>query len=259
MLKTQFADHILTLTLENPPVNALNAGLTQALQKALHQAAREPGIRVVVLTGAGRVFSAGQDLGEMRQAQQTGISYRSHLQETYNPLVLQLRALPKPVIAALNGPAAGAGLGIALACDLRLAVPHAQLTIGFNGIGLAPDSGVSLLLPALIGLGRATEVTFTNRPISAEEALSWGLVNRIVPVDTFQETVRSLAQQLVQGPLHTYGLTKRAFNHAVLPNLAAALDYEGHLQEIARTHPEHDEGVRAFFEKRRPNFLPGRH
>ncbi len=255
MLQTRLEDHVLTLTLDHPPVNAFNATLTRALQKALRRAAADKAVRAVVLTGNGKVFSAGQDLREMRAGVEAAISYRRHLQETYNPLILQLRALPKPVIAALNGPVAGAGLGIALACDLRVAVPQAQLTIGFNGIGLAPDSGVSLLLPALIGLGRATELTFTNRPLSAEEALGWGLINRIFPPERFAAETEALARQLAHGPLHAYGLTKRAFNHAVLPGLAAALDYEGHLQEIARPHPEHREGVQAFLEKRAPNFL----
>ncbi len=258
MLKTRLENHVFTITLDHPPVNAFNAALTRALQKALRQAAAEAQARVVVLTGAGKVFSAGQDLTEMQQGAEAEISYRKHLQETYNPLILQLRALPKPVIAALNGPVAGAGLGVALACDLRVAVPEARLTVGFNALGLAPDSGVSLLLPALIGLGRATEITFTNRPVEAEEAHRWGLINRIFPGERFAAETEQLARQLAQGPLHAYGLTKRAFNRAVLPNLAAALDYEGHIQEIARPHPEHYEGLHAFLEKRSPDFLRGR-
>lgn len=255
MLQLEKSDHVLTITLNRPPVNAFNLELTQALQKALRTAATDDETRVIVLTGSGRAFSAGQDLGEMAQGQEIGISYRQHLFETYNPLILQLRELPKPVIAALNGPVAGAGLGVALACDLRVAVPHATLTVGFNGIGLAPDSGVSLLLPALIGLGRAAEVTFSNRPIDADEALSWGLINRIIPAESFQQETHLLAAMLAQGPVHAYGLTKRAFNKAMLPNLAEALDYEAHIQEIARPHPEHREGVRAFLEKRPPQFV----
>ena len=255
MLQLDKRDFVLTITLDRPPVNAFNMALTQALRKALRAAAEDGETRVIVLTGSGRAFSAGQDLGEMARGQETDISYREHLFQTYNPLILQLRALPKPVIAALNGPVAGAGLGIALACDLRVAVPDATLTVGFNGIGLAPDSGVSLLLPALIGLGRAAEVTFSNRAITAEEALDWGLINRIIPAETFAAETHMLAATLAQGPVHAYGLTKRAFNRAVLPNLAAALDYEAHIQEIARPHPEHREGVRAFLEKRPPDFL----
>lgn len=255
MIQTDLTQHVLTLTLTHPPVNAFNLDLTRELQQALRAAARDESVRVVVLTGAGEVFSAGQDLGEMSQAQEAHISYREHLFETYNPLILQLRNLPKPVIAALNGPVAGAGLGIALACDLRLATPEAHITVGFNGIGLAPDSGVSLLLPALVGLGRATEATFTNRHIYPEEALDWGLINRIIPAEDFRQETARMAAMLAMGPLNAYGLTKRAFNKAVLPNLAAALDYEAHIQEIARPHPEHAEGVRAFLEKRHPNFL----
>lgn len=255
LIETSLQDYVLTLQLNNPPVNAFNQSLTKALQKALRQAARETQARVIVLTARGRAFSAGQDLSEMAQAREEHISYREHLFETYNPLILQLRALPKIIIAALNGPVAGAGLGVALACDMRVATPQTYLTVGFNGIGLAPDSGVSLLLPALIGLGRAAEATFSNRPITAEEALSWGLLNRILPDETFQQETHQLAAALALGPVHAYGLTKRAFNKAVLPNLAEALDYEAHIQEIARPHPEHQEGVQAFLEKRRPNFL----
>jgi 2-(1,2-epoxy-1,2-dihydrophenyl)acetyl-CoA isomerase len=162
--------------------------------------------------------------------------------------------LEKPVIAAINGPAAGAGLGLALACDLRVAAEAALFTVGFTGIGLVPDSAVSLLLPVMIGLGRATELSFTNQPITTVQALEWGLVNQVVPDGELAEVVGKLAAGLATGPTGTYGLSKRLFNKNVLPNLEEALEFEGELQEIASKANEHIEGVKAFLEKRKPSF-----
>jgi 2-(1,2-epoxy-1,2-dihydrophenyl)acetyl-CoA isomerase len=182
------------------------------------------------------------------------ISYRQHLEETYNPLILQIRRLEKPVIAAVNGPVAGAGLGVALACDIRVAAENALFTVGFTGIGLVPDSAVSILLPALIGIGRATEFTFTNQPITAPQALEWGMVNQIVPEDKLAEGAGRFAAALSAGPTSAFGLTKRLFNKNVLPNLEEALEFEGELQEVASRGREHVEGVKAFLEKRTPRF-----
>ncbi|MCS6994250.1 MAG: enoyl-CoA hydratase-related protein [Anaerolineales bacterium] len=252
-LNTDLREGILTLTIERPPANAFNLSLIEELLSAFRQAGRDSQTRVVVLTGAGKVFSAGQDITEMKASGET-ISYRRHLLETYNPLILQIRNLPRPVIAAINGTCAGASLGIALACDLRFAADSARFVVGFNGIGLAPDSGVSLLLPALVGLGRATELTFGNQPLSAEKALEWGLVNRIVPFDNLMAETRQTAVHLAAGAVGVFGLSKRLFNHAVLPNLEEMLDYEAHIQEIASKSPEHREGIAAFLEKRSPKF-----
>jgi len=207
----------------------------------------------VLLIGSGLVFSAGQDVAELCQAEK--VSFRRHLQSTYNPLIVQIRRLEKPVLAAINGAVSGAALGIALACDLRIAADSARFVVGFLGIGLAPDSAVSLLLPALIGLGRAAEFAFSNTPITAGQALTWGLVNRLAPPAELQTQAIEWARQLAQGPVHAMGLAKRDFNRAVLGNLEAILDYEAHIQEIAGQRPEHLEGVSAFLEKRRPNYL----
>lgn len=243
---------VLLLTLNRPQVNAFNHALIVALQQALRQAARDESVRAVVLQAQGRVFSAGQDLNAFEDLQ--GQSLRPHLLSTYNPLIVQIRRLEKPVIAAVHGAVAGAALGIALACDIRIAAEDTRFVVGFLGIGLAPDSAVSLLLPALIGLGRASEYAFTNEPFSAQQALAWGLVNRVVPAERLHEEALTLAQRLAQGPVRTMGLTKRAFNRAVLPHLEAVLDYEAHIQDIAFRTPEHKEGVRAFREKRPPRF-----
>lgn len=241
----------LTISLNRPErANAFNFEMIAALQCALEKAAEESQIRCVVLTGAGNSFCAGHDLAEMLAAQGQEVSYREHLQQTYNPLILQLRQLEKPVIAALNGPVAGAGLGVALACDMRVAAETALFTVGFSGIGLVPDSAVSLLLPALIGLGRATEFTFTNQPITTSQALEWGMVNQVVPENKLIDAAGKLAASLAAGPVGAYGLTKRLFNKSMLPNLEEVLEFEGELQEIASKGEEHYQGVKAFLEKR---------
>ena len=251
-LLTTLQDVTLTISLNRPQrANAFNFEMIAELRTALEQAAINSQIRCVVLTGAGNSFSAGHDITEMLTAQGQNVSYREHLEETYNPLILQIRRLEKPVIAAVNGPVAGAGLGVALACDMRIAAETALFTVGFTGIGLVPDSAVSLLLPALIGLGRATEFTFTNQPITAVQALEWGMVNQVVPEGKLAEAVAKLATGLAAGPTGAYGLTKRLFNKNVLPNLEEVLEFEGEMQEVASKSEEHIEGVKAFLAKRK--------
>ena len=254
-LLTSLQTATLMISLNRPErANAFNFEMIAELRAALEKAAKDSQIHCVVLTGAGNSFSAGHDITEMLAAQGQDISYREHLEETYNPLILQIRRLEKPVIAAVNGPVAGAGLGVALACDLRVAAETALFTVGFAGIGLVPDSAVSLLLPALIGLGRATEFTFTNQPITAAQALEWGMLNQVVPEDKLAEVAAKLAAGLAVGPTGAYGLTKRLFNQNVLPNLEEALKFEGEMQEAASKSKEHIEGVKAFLEKRTPRF-----
>ncbi len=253
VLLVERQDHVLVLTLNRPKVNAFDHELIFALQQALRQAARDASVRAVLLQANGPVFSAGQELNAFDALE--GESLRPHLLRTYNPLILQLRRLEKPVLAALHGAVAGAALGVALACDLRVAAEGTRFLVGFAGIGLAPDSGVSLLLPLLIGLGRASEFTFTNEPFTAQQALAWGLINRIVPPEALREEALAWARQLSQGPVRALGLAKRAFNRALLPHLEAVLDYEAHLQDIAFKGAEHKEGLKAFREKRPPRFL----
>lgn len=245
---------IMTIRLNRPKVNALTTDLVRSMQETFRQAERDGQVRVVVLTGSGSTFSAGQDLTEVKRAEDT--SFRYHLQRTYNPLVLQIRRLEKPVLAAINGAVSGAAFGIALACDLRIASESARFVVGFLGIGLAPDSAISLLLPALIGLGRASEFAFTNASVDAQEALALGLVNRVVPAAELESQTAGLAAELARGPVHAMGLTKRAFNKAVLPHLEEVLDYEAHIQDIAGRGEEHKEGVRAFLEKRPASYYP---
>jgi len=251
-LLTSLQSGSLTLTLNRPArANSFNMELVTELQRALTDAQNNPQVRCVVLTGSGKVFSAGQDISEMKQG--APISYREHLEKTYNPLILQIRTMGKPVIAAVNGPCAGAALGVALACDLRIAKASAYFVVGFGGIALAPDSGVSLLLPVYIGLGRAQEYFYSNKPITAHQALQWGMVNQVGRFN-FQALVNQIAGRLVSGPLDAFAAGKKAFNEAVIPNLEHVLAYEGILQEEAGKSAEHREGVAAFLAKRKPIF-----
>lgn len=252
ILLTDLKDGVFTLTLNRPKANAFNDDLIDAVKSGFKQAAKDPAARVVLLAANGKLFSAGQDVSAMDE--QGGVSFRKHLLRTYNPLILQMRRLEKPVIAAINGAVAGAALGIALACDLRIASEQARFFVGFGGIGLAPDSAVSLLLPKLIGLGRAAEAAYLNQPIPAEQALAWGLVNRVVTAEELPGAAREWAAELARGPVQAMGYTKRTFNKAILPELEAVLDYEAHVQEVAGRGPDHQEGLAAFLEKRDPDY-----
>jgi len=253
VILTDLSGGVMTVTLNRPRANAFDTPMAKSLTKIIRNAGRNDAVRVVVLTGAGRLFSAGQDVGEFGEGGER--SFRAHLQATYNPMIIQMRRLEKPIIGAINGAAAGAALGIALACDLRIAADHARFVVGFLGIGLAPDSAVSLMLPKLIGLARAAELVFSNRTLDAQQALDWGLVNRVVPGEELAASAAGWAAELAAGPIHAMGLAKRDFNKAHLPNLEEVLDYEAHNQEVAGKRPEHREGLAAFREKREPDYL----
>lgn len=253
-LLTDLADGVMTLTLNRPEVlNAFNDQMAEDVQDALKKAERDEAVRCLVLTGAGKGFCAGQDLSAMKNRSED-ISFRAHLLRTYNPIVSRLRSMEKPVVGQINGAAAGAGLGLALACDLRYAAAGAKFRVAFNAIGLAPDSGVSFSLPWLIGYARAYELSITNEAITAEEAFASGLVNKVFPPDQLGPAVRELAVKLAQGPTKAFGLTKRAMNKAFQLTIDEALDYEAHLQETAGRTADHKEGVAAFLEKRAPKF-----
>jgi 2-(1,2-epoxy-1,2-dihydrophenyl)acetyl-CoA isomerase len=250
----ELADGVATITFNRPEVrNAFNGVMAEEVQAALKQVERDEAVRCLVITGAGAGFCAGQDLAAMRDRAET-ISLREHLLKTYNPIVLKLRSIEKPVIAAVNGAAAGAGWGIALACDIRYAADTAKFRFAFTGIGLAPDSGTSFFLSRTLGLGKALELAYTNDVVDANTALSLGLVNKVVPADQLMPTTLELARKLAQSPTRGLGLTKRAMNHALNVDLAAALDYEAYLQDIAGSTADHREGVQAFLEKREPKF-----
>lgn len=242
----------LTLTLNRPErANAFNTEMAQTLLSELIKAENDSQVKCVVITGSGNAFSAGQDIKEMKQGE--SISYREHLDKTYNPLILQIRKMGKPVIAAVNGACAGAAFGIALACDLRIAKSTSYFVVGFSGIGLAPDSGVSLFLPHYIGLGRAQEYFYSNQKISAQLAYEWRIVN-LVGGFNYQSLIKQKVQELVAGAREAFGLGKKLFNQAVFPNLESVLINEGILQEEAGRSKSHQEGVKAFFEKRKPTY-----
>ena len=255
LVLSHISNDVLTLTLNRPQrANAFVREMSLALQLALSDAANDPAVRCVVLTGSGDFFSAGQDLREFHQAEKH--SYQEHIEETYNPVILLLRRIEKPVLASIRGAVAGAALGIALACDLRIVAEGTRFTVGFLGVGLVPDSAVSLLLPALIGLGRANEFTFSNAPVEAGQAMAWGIVNRVVPDNDLEIETAKWASQLAQGPIHVMGMSKLSFNQAILHNLEDVLSYEAKNQSIAQVGFEHKEGVQAFLEKRSPRFNP---
>lgn len=243
-----------TLTLNRPEVlNAFNDEMAAEVLAALKVTERDPAVRCLVVTGAGKGFCAGQDLAALRDRSEA-VSFRAHLQATYNPIVSRLRALEKPVIAQVNGAAAGAGFGLALACDLRYAAETARFRMAFSGIGLAPDSGTSYFLPRLIGYNRAFEIAALNMPLTAQAALELGLVNSVFAPEALAGAVRGVAARLALAPTRALGLTKRAMNRATLLTVDEALDYEAHLQEIAGRSADHREGVAAFLEKRAPAF-----
>jgi 2-(1,2-epoxy-1,2-dihydrophenyl)acetyl-CoA isomerase len=248
---------VLTLTMNRPDVlNAFNDELLAALQTALSDAAVESSVRAIILTGAGRGFSAGQDLSVLQERYADGRtpSLGNHFREHYLPVVLAIRTIEKPVIAALNGVAAGAGASMALACDLRVASDKASLVEAFVRVGLIPDSGGTFILPLLVGLAKASELAFTGARVDAEEALRLGLVNRVVPADELVETTLAWAHELAALPTRAIGLTKRGFNRALMPELEELLEHEAQLMEEAGRTADHIEGVKAFLEKRKPQF-----
>jgi 2-(1,2-epoxy-1,2-dihydrophenyl)acetyl-CoA isomerase len=254
------AGGILTLKLNRPEkVNALDTATTAELIEALREAENDASVRVLILTGAGRGFSAGQDLGEYAMARQLqpGFSIRDHLRGGYNLVTTLLRRIEKPVIAAMNGISAGVGLSLALACDLRFAADDASFTLGFSRIGLIPDGGASLLLPKLVGLGRAYALAYSSDKIDAAAALEIGLIDRVVPAAVLLEDTIAFARELEARPARSLALIKRAFNRAVLPQLDDWLEEEADLQEQAARSSDHLEGIAAFLEKRAPRFTGG--
>ena len=242
---------VLTITLNRPDVlNAFNADLHRALGAALKDARAED-VRVVVITGAGRGFCVGQDLTEFREA---AGDIAGRLRGSYHPNILAIRALEKPVVAAVNGPAAGAGLSLACACDVRLASDEATFVPAFINIGLVPDSGSTYLVRRLLGTARAFEWMSSGRRLTAAEAHAWGLVSEVVEADRLEARTAELADELAALPTRGIALTKRLFDHAEHTTLEEQLELEAQLQAAAtRTH-DFAEGVAAFLEKREPRF-----
>ncbi len=238
---------VLTITLNRPDVyNAINRAMHDGLATALHEAA-EPGVRAVVLTGAGRGFCAGQDLREF-ESLPGGV--REALEQTYHPNIRGIRALEKPVIAAINGPVAGAGLSLACASDIRIGAESATFVPGFIGIGLVPDAGSTWFVHRLLGFARAFEWMVSNRRVTAAEAVEWGLLSEAVPDDGFAKHVEELAEWYAALPTRAVAMTKRLFEHAYGSSLDQQLSLEAELQQAATETEDFREGVQAFLEKR---------
>ena len=244
---------VATITLNRPDaLNALTVPMKQALLAALRRVERDAAVRAVILTGAGRAFCAGQDLRERLQpdAAPLGVEVR----ERYNPIIRAMRALPKPIVAAINGVAAGAGASLAMACDLRIASDAATFALAFGRVGLVPDSGATWFLPRLVGVTRAAELALLGDSVSAGDAVRLGLVGRVVAADQLAAEARSIAARLAAGAPRAMALTKRALNAAWQHDLEAALDYEAEIQDIAGRTEDHAEGLAAFMERRPPRF-----
>jgi len=233
-------------------MNAIGAVTRQQLGDAIKQAERDDAVRVVVLTGSGRAFSSGADVTEMVQGagMRTPEDVGNVLRNEYMPMLVRLRTMPKPVIAAMNGPAVGIGASFALACDIRIATPESYILEAFVNIGLAPDGGVSWLLPRLAGTGVAYEMFFTGKPLQAADAHRLGVINRIVPAERLEEEVRELASHLAAQPRNAMAGAKRAVNHALESTFEQALEFESYLQESQAASSEFAEGVQNFLARR---------
>jgi 2-(1,2-epoxy-1,2-dihydrophenyl)acetyl-CoA isomerase len=252
-LRVEVDGAVATLTLDRPEaLNALTIPLKVALLAALDAIAADRAVRAVILTGAGRAFCAGQDLAERERPDAAPLDEELH--ERYNPIVRALRSMGQPVIAAVNGVAAGAGASLAFACDLRIAASDARFVLAFGRIGLVPDSGATWFLPRLIGSARATELALLGDPVSAEDALRIGLVHRVVPGDQLLAEARSMADRIAASAPLALAMTKAALERSWSIDLPTALDEEARLQGIAGATADHAEGLAAFREKRPPRF-----
>lgn len=250
-LLTERDDGVDTLTLNRPEaLNALNSQMRRELLAALNAARKDESVRAVVITGAGRGFCAGADL----RGGSTERDFRHVLSSEYSPLIESIRSLPKPVVASVNGVAAGAGVSLALAADVVVAAESARFVPAFARIGLVPDSGLARIMVRALGRHRAFEILMGERQLGAAEAQELGLVAAVVPDDQLADATRALAHRLAAGPTRGIGLTKRLLNASEDASLADALAAEAALQELAGRTDDHAEGVTAFGEKRDPEF-----
>jgi 2-(1,2-epoxy-1,2-dihydrophenyl)acetyl-CoA isomerase len=244
---------VATITMTTP---ALGLATKEALLAGVRRAAADESIRAVILTGSGRVFSAGQDLGEHADALRAGGAGAAFgtIEAHYNPVVTGLATMPKPVIAAINGTCAGGGLGLALACDLRIAAAGARFTTAFTGIGLTPDSGLSASLSRAVGMARASELIMVPEPFTAEDAQAWGLVGRVVPAEELAQAAQDLATRLAAGPTRAYATAKQAIRQAWTASWPDVLAAEARDQMALGATRDHGGAVDAFLAKRRPEF-----
>ena len=245
---------VLTITLNRPEkLNAFVAEMHGLLREAMTQAEEDDSIRALLITGAGRGFCAGQDLAE-RDMSDPNLDLGGGLEANYNPFIRRLRALPKPVVCAVNGVAAGAGANFALACDLVLAARSASFIQAFSKIALVPDCGGTYWLPRLVGLQRAMGMALLAERVSAEDAERWGLVWKVVDDAKLMDEANALARALAAGPTHSYGMIKKALYASAGNTLEQQLDLERDFQREVGRHGDYREGVAAFLEKRKPAF-----
>jgi 2-(1,2-epoxy-1,2-dihydrophenyl)acetyl-CoA isomerase len=246
----------LRIELNRPDrMNAWDRQLGVDLLSAIEHASDDEGVRAVTITGAGRAFSAGADLkAGFEPSSQGHPDVETRLREIYHPIIAGIRRLPKPVLAAVNGPAAGIGCSLALACDLIVARESAYLLLAFVNIGLVPDGGSSLLVPSRVGFARAAEMAMLGERVPARQALEWGLINRVVADDAFEAEVDALAERLATGPTTSYAGTKRQLNAWMYSRMDDQLALEASIQQEAAASGDFAEGVRAFLERRPASF-----
>ncbi|MBX6383638.1 MAG: enoyl-CoA hydratase/isomerase family protein [Microbispora sp.] len=246
---------VATITLNRPDaMNSLTLAMKTDLLAAVRRAADDASVRAVLVTGAGRAFCAGQDLREHAANLEGGLGLAGTVRAHYNPIISAIATMGKPVVAAVNGVAAGAGASLAFACDFRVAADGARFSMAFTGIGLAPDSGASWTLQRLVGPARAREMLLLGDVVDAPRALELGLVSRVVPADRLASAARELAVRLAQGPTKAYAATKAALDYAASRSLAEALEREAELQEECVTTADHVAATKAFLGKQRPHF-----
>jgi len=249
----QVDNGIATITLNRPDVfNAFDDTQSYELQDALKLAKRDKEVRVIVLTGAGKAFCSGQDLKAIANAENR--SLRDSLDKRYNPIIKAMRSMPKPIIGRINGVAAGAGCSLALACDFVVASEYASFIEVFINVGLVLDSGSSYFLPRLVGSARAFEMSTMGNKVKAEQALEWGIINRVAKADELDSVVDEVAQYYANAPTKAVALMKQMLNKSFHSDLGEMLEYEACCQEIAGNSADYKEGVSAFNEKRKPKF-----
>lgn len=252
LLEKQYGKAVIKLN--RPEVyNAFNEAMKKELQEALKDVERDKAVRVVIITGEGKAFCSGQDLKDAMNMPNR--SFKQSLDTGYNPIIRAMRNLPKPILCRLNGVAAGAGCSLALACDMIIASEDATLIEVFINIGLVPDSGSSYFLPRLVGMSKAFELCAMGNKVKASEALAMGMVSKVVPADQLDAAVAGYTEYFSKAPTKAIGIIKKMLNKAATSNLDDMLDYEAYCQETAGSTYDHQEGVKAFLEKRKPVFL----
>ncbi|GAX88505.1 enoyl-CoA hydratase/isomerase family protein [Effusibacillus lacus] len=249
------SNQMAIIALNRPEVmNAFNVEMHEEVYDALNKAAEDVDVRCIVFRGNGKGFSSGADLKSISREDVASLDHGTYLKNTYNRLLLRMAEIEKPIIGALHGPVFGAGLGVALACDLRIAAASSSYSMAFIKIGLIPDAGSHFFLPRIVGLSRAMELAMLGDTLTSEEALRLGLVNKVVPDEEFEQAAQAYAFRLAQSPTQALGLIKKNMYMSFESDLATVLEAEVRGQSICGRSRDHQEGVTAFFEKRRPNF-----